>query len=287
MAGPNSRKEASFKGIKVERAFDMTGAEFSFVQAFNQADFKQAPDLDNVRFPLPSPWRRGKAELIAQYRAIRRMAIQGADYEREQMAFKGEIRAKRGTEHRWYHAGLWFGLAYDALSDFGRSLLRPFLAWGLCIALFAGYFLWQSEAMEARRPLDRAGWVAGLSGYAHSTWSALGAPPYCYPGTPPEPGKTPEMANGFSGLVEEVRAQTNPVNEAFSIAYHNAVIVLDSNGDSAHRAFGCLYGVERYGGNPVAYVPRPVAIASGIQKLLSGVFIFLFGLAVRNMLKVK
>ncbi len=91
----------------------------------------------------------------------------------------------------------------------------------------------------------------------------------------------------FTGLVEKVRASTNPVNEALSIAYHNAVIVLDSSGDSAHRAFGCLYGVERYGGNPVAYVPRNVAIASGIQKLLSAIFIFLFGLAVRNMLKVK
>jgi len=45
--------------------------------------------------------------------------------------------------------------------------------------------------------------------------------------------------------------------------------------------------VERYGGNPVAYVPRSVAIASGIQKLLSAIFIFLFILAVRNMLKVK
>jgi hypothetical protein len=53
----------------------------------------------------------------------------------------------------------------------------------------------------------------------------------------------------------------------------------------SHRAFGCLYGVERYGGNPVAYVPRNVAIASGIQKLFSAVFIFLFGLAVRNISK--
>lgn len=47
------------------------------------------------------------------------------------------------------------------------------------------------------------------------------------------------------------------------------------------------YGVERYGGNPVAYVPRNVAIVSGIQKLLSGVLIFLFALALRNMLKMK
>jgi hypothetical protein len=88
-------------------------------------------------------------------------------------------------------------------------------------------------------------------------------------------------------LVEEVRAETDLVRKAFSIAYHNAIIVLDSSGDSMHRAYGCLYGVERYGGNPVAYVPRNVAIASGIQKLLSAVLIFLFGLALRNMLKVK
>lgn len=67
-----------------------------------------------------------------------------------------------------------------------------------------------------------------------------------------------DVQNGFSGLVEEFRSRTNPVDEAFSIAYHNAVIVLDSSGDSAHRAFGSLYGLERYGGNPVAYVPRAV-----------------------------
>ncbi len=42
-----------------------------------------------------------------------------------------------------------------------------------------------------------------------------------------------------------------------------------------------------YGGNPVAFVPGSVARASGAQKLLSALFIFLFGLALRNMLKMK
>ena len=42
------------------------------------------------------------------------MAIQGADYEREQMAFKGETRSKRGTEHKPWHTAFWFGIAYDA-----------------------------------------------------------------------------------------------------------------------------------------------------------------------------
>ncbi|HWJ18218.1 MAG TPA: hypothetical protein VNR65_05760 [Geobacterales bacterium] len=43
------------------------------------------------------------------------------------------------------------------------------------------------------------------------------------------------------------------------------------------------YGLE--GSTPI--VPSAVSTASAIQKLISGVLIFLFGLALRNMLKVK
>jgi hypothetical protein len=132
--------EADFIGINVDRVFDMSGAKFAHVPAFNQANFKQAPDLDYVMFPLPSFWW-ADASLISQYRAIRRMAIQGADYEREQMAFKCEIRSKRATEHRWYHAAFWYGLAHDAFSDFGRSMSRPLALWLFSIVLFAGAYL--------------------------------------------------------------------------------------------------------------------------------------------------
>ncbi len=135
----NFGKEASFTGIKVDRAFDMTGATFKQVPAFNQADFKQAPDLDNVTFPLP--FFRGDAKLVAKYRAIRRMAIQGADYEREQMAFKGELRSRRWTVDKWWHWGTWFGLAYDLLADCGRSIVRPVLLWLASVAGFAVLYL--------------------------------------------------------------------------------------------------------------------------------------------------
>jgi hypothetical protein len=55
-----------------------------------------------------------------------------------------------------------------------------------------------------------------------------------------------------------------------------------------HRTYGCLYGVELYGGsNPLAVVPSAVSTASAAQKLFSALMIFLFGLALRNMLKVK
>ena len=132
---------ADFLGIKAERAFDLTGAVFAQLPSFLQAHFQEGPDLDDVKFPLPLLWQRGKEELIARYRAIRRMAIQGGDDEREHMAFKGEIRSKRGTEHRWYHAAFWYGLTYDALSDFGRSMSRPSLVWLLSICIFSLFYL--------------------------------------------------------------------------------------------------------------------------------------------------
>ena len=141
-------KRATFAGIKVDRAFDMTGATFKQVPAFNQADFKQAPDLDDVRFPLPFFWQ-GDAELIARYRAIRRMAIQGADYEREQMAFKGELRSRRWTTDKWWHFGTWFGLLYDGLADCGRSIVRPLLLWQASVVVFA--ILYTRLADQARR----------------------------------------------------------------------------------------------------------------------------------------
>jgi len=151
------QKAARFKGIEVKRAFVMTGAEFAQVPAFNQADFKQAPDLDDVKFLLPRFWRKGKAELVAQYRAIRRMAIQGADYEREQMAYKGELRSRRWTRDKFWHAGLWLGLFYDGIADCGRSIVRPANVWLASIVAFAAFYWWRAAAGIETRCAEAGG----------------------------------------------------------------------------------------------------------------------------------
>jgi uncharacterized protein YjbI with pentapeptide repeats len=153
------REDAILKGIKVERAFNMIGVIFKEVPAFNQADFTQAPDLDDVRFPLPGFWRRGDAKQAARYRAIRRMAIQGADYEREQMAYKGELRARRWTVDKWWSAGTWIGLFYDAFADCGRSIVRPANAWLASILLFAAFY-WQRAAAGVEARCEEAGGAA-------------------------------------------------------------------------------------------------------------------------------
>jgi hypothetical protein len=243
-------------------------------------------------------------DMPARWRALKRLAIEGHDTERELQFFSGEVRSARfagdwllpwpvSKPNAWGgFLRFWAGLLYQVFSNFGRSVVRPLFFWVLCIIIFAVYFLGQNNGMTLRRDHHYGNWLSRVGEYTRTAWQAFRSPPYCYPGTKPDPSlpedkRFENKQNGFSGLVEEVRAETNLVSEALSIAYHNAVIILDSSGDSAHRAFGCLYGVERYGGNPVAYVPRSVAIASGIQKLFSAIFIFLFGLAVRNMLKMK
>jgi hypothetical protein len=144
-------KFADFTAIKADRAFDLTGAQFSKVPAFNQADFKQAPDLDNVSFPARPFWRGGDKDLVPQYRALKRLAVQGHDYEREQMAFKGELRSRRWVIDKWYGPSVWLGMFYDFLSDCGRSIWRPFVAWAALVLGFAAFYFWRSTDGLATR----------------------------------------------------------------------------------------------------------------------------------------
>ena len=135
----------SFKGISEDRSFVMTGARFkTFVPDFSQAKFNEAPDFDQVDFPIPDFWQKHRSTDIAKYRAIRRLAVQGHDHDNEGKAFKGEIRSKRGTEHRWHDAAFWYGLAYDALSDFGRSMSRPLAIWFVSLLAFAVVYFWNA-----------------------------------------------------------------------------------------------------------------------------------------------
>ena len=114
---------------------------------------------------------------------------------------------------------------------------------------------------------------------------ALGKTVGCYHVEPPI---TDTNKTRVDGLSEELQQQTNARAEALHLSFRNALLALDGGSDAAHRIYGCLYGLELYAGqNPVPVVPPAVSTASAIQKLFSGLMIFLFGLALRNMLKVK
>jgi hypothetical protein len=109
-------------------------------------------------------------DMPARWRALKRLAIEGHDTERELQFFSGEMRSARFAGHWplpwpvwkadvWSgFLSFWAGLLYQILSNFGRSLVRPFAARALCIVIFAAYFLGQSpEMMAKRKDLHRGG----------------------------------------------------------------------------------------------------------------------------------
>jgi len=235
----------------------------------------------------------------ARWRALKRLAIQGHDTDRELEFHARELRSQRFAGEWplplafWQGKAwggffrFWFGMLYGFFSDFGRSLARPLLFWLAAIAIGSVYYLGQSQsAAEFRRIAVANGYASEIGAYVRAAGSAWVRPAPCFA------GERTKVVDGrpvvtFSGLTETAWESTDATAEAINLAWHNAFILLDSGGDAAYRTYGCLYGIERYGDNPVAFVPSDVTRAGAIQKFFSGAMIFLFGLALRNMLKMK
>jgi hypothetical protein len=260
-------------------------------------------------------------DLPARFRALKRLAIQGHDTERELEFHARELQAQRFTEDwpvpfrlfkgkRWLpiaflHVRAWagffrflFGILYAFFSDYGRSLARPLITAVVMALAAAVFFLGQTDAVQRALGPENATYLQ-TARYAYSNPVPCYSPPPTafeiwrarWPWlrrdakAPPAP---PSSTSRIDGLIEPFRSQTGARAEALFLAFRNALVVLDGSGEAAHRSYGCLYGVELYGGStPVAVVPSAISLASGIQKVLSAVMIFLFGLALRNMLKMK
>jgi hypothetical protein len=344
--------DASFEAIKGDRGFNMAHAVFDVVPDFIQAHFEEAPRLDNLEVGSKLPelkdiededreklsrrgrWHRRGLEKSARYRrlfeavatdsdlrniparwrALKRLAIQGHDTERELEFHARELRSQRFAEDwplplafwrgrvwaGWFR--FWSGCFYEWFSDFGRSLARPLIASWVVLIAAAAFFLSQTDVMQRELAPREASYFSGTVRTArHALFNAVAcyspapAPAASWRGAWPwwRRGAKLGPATSFDGsqtggLIEPFRSQTNARAEALHLAFRNAFVVLDGSAEAAHRTFGCLYGVELYGGsNPLAIVPSAVSTVSAIQKLFSALMIFLFGLALRNMLKMK
>lgn len=253
---------------------------------------------------------RADCERPAYWRALKRLAIQAHDQDREHEFFAREVRSARFATDwplpverprwllpkslRWLNHipivfwspsawggffRFWFGIAYQTFSDCGRSVFRPFAFWAITVFIGALFYLGQNpDVARSRAKLRASGenslWAWLISshedGWAH-----------------PTPCFEPPSATGLSALTPTIRERTSAPNEAFHLALRTGFLILDPSDDSAHRTYGCLYGIEELGNNSVPVVPSAVSYFMIVQKLFSAVFIFLFGLALRNMLKMK
>jgi hypothetical protein len=241
----------------------------------------------------------------ARWRALKRLAIQGHDTDRELQFFSGEMRSARfagdwplpwlaqpfWSVDAWGHVWgsvlrFWAGLLYQIFSNLGRSLARPFAFWLTAVVFSAAFYLSQTDGVTLLRSDMRDKGLPMVPAYYRSIVDGWRRDQPCFRGVPP--AKEAAQETYIGSLSDPVRYTTDAVAEAWHLAFRNAFIILDGSSDAAHRTYGCLYGVEMYAGsNPVAIVPSAVSTASAVQKLFSALMIFLFGLALRNMLKMK
>ena len=143
---------ADFLAVQARSAFMMFKTSFFFVPSFEQANFMEAPRLDDINIDnhrkyVPTFSRagiksvyRGNREDEVRWRALRRLALQGHDHLGAQRFFREELLARRGVTDKYCRAPFWIGLFYQCASDFGRSFGRPLVCWAAGLLLFAALY---------------------------------------------------------------------------------------------------------------------------------------------------
>ncbi|WP_340115340.1 pentapeptide repeat-containing protein [Pelagibius sp. 7325] len=266
------KEDASFLAIDVKTVFSLAGTTFRRVPDFIQAHFAEAPRLDDLRIEPRRFWRRtrtrvGKALLAARWRALKRLAIQGHDHARELRFFRGELLARRWSEDKPWHAAFWFGVIYQLLSDFGRSILRPLLWLSASVVFFTDRYLSLHPRFEGKSsPL--VDWLF----YRLSSSDVEATPLACVAGS------------------------VTPWLDALFLSVHKGLLILGGlPGEKLNQIYACLYGIQPSNGGQPSRLPEsftPVipdgATAWGLlQYPLSAVLIFLALLAIRNHFRIK
>ena len=173
--GSSFKKIAMFKAVSGKGFFSVSNVKFSSLPNFTEAHFEEAPLFDDVELK-PECFEKSQAHetklnLPSHWRALKRLAIQAHDHERELQFFKGEIIARRGTEDNWTHVRFWFGWLYQLLSDFGRSMGRPLIWLGISLLIFAIFYACQGP-VEIKQLLIKH--VSCIDGSGDSRMVALG-----------------------------------------------------------------------------------------------------------------
>lgn len=145
-------RDADFSSVHGLGNLSLTDTRFQQIPNFCQSHFEAPPVLDGIGPDPTKSWSANAKDAIdsycppqAKWRALRRLAKQGGDSQRELQFLKGEIQARRGREDRWTGLFYWIGWAYQITADFGLSVLRPALLLLASIVVFAAAYAAQGE----------------------------------------------------------------------------------------------------------------------------------------------
>jgi uncharacterized protein YjbI with pentapeptide repeats len=254
---------ASFRSIKSERSFSLNST-FCSTPDFREASFHEAPQLDDAeiascfsrwtveddRRPVLIDWAKHapNRDEHAKFRALRGMADQGNDHTSALRFNADEIAARR----------FWVD------EPFGRNASRFWLGWL--------YQLTSDYGRSIFRPL--IGLFAVVATFAALFYAAAQSD---------DPKTSWTRACHESVDRAELKLQpTDKLTEAISLSIRNALIF--DRSDTSRRTYGCLYGLVDNGRSGA--IPTWVGKLSLLESLLSAIFLFLIGLALRNMFRL-
>ena len=199
----------------------------------------------------------------------------------------------------------WLGWLYSKLSNYGQSFWRP-MSWLValwlifaCLYAYAGEREPPTPGVETGGPTNgppRVGsWAYPLFAVGQAAKDGLACQPSYEDArtrdakrekvTDPKTGEEVKDARG-EAKTKLVPAQNfQPTNvgwEAAILSARNATLF--DRSDLSRRMYGCLYGIQERT-HPV--IPPSVTLLQTLQTVLSGILLFLAGLAIRNMYRVK
>jgi uncharacterized protein YjbI with pentapeptide repeats len=383
------RGPVDFRSCQSCVSFSLADCSFEEVPNLIEASFHQPPRLDNLTIadPIdyqdysdedPRPHNSDLAKLLlvnrmkltrdpddeAKYRALRKLAIDAQDHERELEFHAQEIRCRRfwrdrpwgsclrevveGVPNRFGNFGrrtrlvskaeydafqpgteetdpdkptrvtlrridkrirpagsgrFWFGWAYGGVSNFGRSMITPATIWGCLVVAFALSFLALQPSKAYLAPSNAPPVLAKPVFTCPVTpTAAQDSPPSLLPLAPRvcrfvdlhlrwqrDAGIVRTSVAFLSNRQCLQPVGSTPFQEAVSLSLKNALIFIGwDRREAARRTYGCLYGYY-YDNNGRSFpnVPFSVSLISLVQNILSAILIFLFLLALRNLLKLK
>jgi hypothetical protein len=298
---------ATFAAIRSRAAFVLAGARFQQVPSLHDAGFREPPRLDDMSIanqlslfpvwaanvagdPRPRLLRGLKAcgdpEHASRYRRLRKLASATQDHEREREFFAQELRCRRFWLDKPLGRGVtrfWLGWLYGGISNFGRSLTRPLALWAATVFVFSLIYLGERRSeyfSGATAPVADAAPVFPL-------W--------------PDPGFGPVIGWAGSALRWLVLSIVNlfagggcisgdsrASGEALFLSVKNALVLRGwESPDAARRVYACLYGYEGQPGSSMLRIPLSVATSAIVENILGAALIFLFLLALRNLLRAR
>jgi hypothetical protein len=171
---------------------------------------------------------RADYNLTARWRSLKRLAIQAHDQDREHEFFAQEIRSARFVTDWPFpkpisEANGWiaffrflFGYAYGLLSNYGRSVLLPFLWWSAGVVVAASFYFSEHLDVMNSRPISRP-WGEMPSPSLETNlltawWTRTGQPCFVTQSQIAEEAagpKTPTPKIEIAGLSSRLRDQTS------------------------------------------------------------------------------